>query len=100
MQSIIALSTTEAECIALSTALRDVIYLMELTQEFEKCGAPIPNCDKPLVTCRVFEDNVGALELANNPKLRPRTKHIAVQFHHFSVICELAENQNPTCKYY
>ena len=28
-------------------------------------------------------DNVGALELANNPKLRPRTKHIAVQHHHF-----------------
>ena len=32
--------------------------------------------------CRVFEDNVGALELANTPKLRPRTKHLAVQLHH------------------
>ena len=83
MQSTISLSTTEAECVALSSALRDVIFLVELVQEFELHGAPIPKSDKPLITCRTFEDNVGALELANNPKLRPRTKHIAVQFHHF-----------------
>ena len=38
---------------------------------------------KPNTTCRVFEDNVGALELANTPKVRPRTKHLAVQLHHF-----------------
>ena len=32
----------------------------------------------------MFEDNVGALELANTPtKVRPRTKHLAVQLHHF-----------------
>ena len=37
----------------------------------------------PTTTCRVFEDNVGALELANTPKLRPQTKHLAVQLHHF-----------------
>ena len=30
-----------------------------------------------------FEDNVGALELANAHKLRPRTKHLSVQLHHF-----------------
>ena len=30
-----------------------------------------------------FEDNVGALELANTHKLRPRTKHLSVQLHHF-----------------
>ena len=32
---------------------------------------------------RVFEDNVGALELANTPKLWPRTKHLSVQLHPF-----------------
>ena len=32
-------------------------------------------------TC--FEDNAGCLELARAPKLRPRTKHIAVKYHHF-----------------
>ena len=83
MQSTVALSATEAECVALSTALRDVIFLMELVKEFETYGAPIPKSDAPTVRCRIFEDNVGALELANTHKLRPRTKHIAVQYHHF-----------------
>jgi hypothetical protein len=32
---------------------------------------------------RFFEDNPGALELARLPKLRPRTKHINVCYHHF-----------------
>ncbi len=38
---------------------------------------------KPYVYCKVFEDNSGALELARHPKLRPRTKHINVVYHHF-----------------
>ena len=38
---------------------------------------------KPVVKCKVFEDNSGAIELAKLPKLRPRTKHIAIQYHHF-----------------
>ena len=31
----------------------------------------------------MFEDNIGAEELAKVPKNRPRTKHIAVKYHHF-----------------
>ena len=31
-----------------------------------------------------FEDNTGAQELAASPKFRPRTKHIAIKYHHFS----------------
>ncbi len=33
--------------------------------------------------CKAFEDNSGALELARRPKMRSRTKHIAVCYHHF-----------------
>ena len=33
--------------------------------------------------CAVFEDNNGALEMAKTPKMRPRTKHIAIKYHHF-----------------
>ena len=40
-------------------------------------------CTEPYVFCKVFEDNSGALELARLPKLRPRTKHINVVYHHF-----------------
>jgi hypothetical protein len=38
---------------------------------------------KPTVKCTVFEDNNVALELATAPKMRPRTKHIAIKYHHF-----------------
>ena len=38
---------------------------------------------KPKIICKLFEDNNGALELAKAPKYRPRTKHIALKYHHF-----------------
>ena len=31
----------------------------------------------------MFEDNNGALELAKTPRMRPRTKHISLKYHHF-----------------
>ncbi len=64
-------------------AMRDVIYFMNLMYEIMDYGITLPQVTKPTVTCRVFEDNVGALELANTHKLHPRTKHLAVQLHHF-----------------
>ena len=83
LQSTISLSTTEAEYVALSTAMRDVIYLIHLIDEIKEAGIELPNASQPKTICRVFEDNVGALELANTHKLRPRTKHLAAQLHHF-----------------
>jgi len=35
------------------------------------------------VNTDAYEDNNGALELAKVPKMRPRTKHIALKYHHF-----------------
>ena len=82
MQTITALSTTEAEYIALSTGLREVIPLMGILKEARENGLHVE--DLPLkVHCTVFEDNSGALELARLPKMRPRTKHINQAFHHF-----------------
>lgn len=37
----------------------------------------------PQVHCKVFEDNVGALTMAQTPKMRPRTKHLNIKYHHF-----------------
>jgi hypothetical protein len=36
-----------------------------------------------MVHCKAFEDNSGALEMARVHKLRPRTKHINIKYHHF-----------------
>ena len=82
MQTITAMSTTEAEYIALSTSLREVIPLMGLLTEARAHGVLIDDLP-PKVHCTVFEDNSGALELARLPKIRPRTKHINQSYHHF-----------------
>ena len=82
LQSMVALSTTEAEYIALSQALRDVLPIMFLIQEIKEKGFQVI-ANIPHVYCKAFEDNSGALELARLPKLRPRTKHINTCFHHF-----------------
>ena len=31
----------------------------------------------------IFEDNKGCVELVKTPKMRPRTCHIAINYHHF-----------------
>eukprot|EP00804_Cyclotella_cryptica_P008228 CCRYP_015146-RA/>CCRYP_015146-RA protein AED:0.29 eAED:0.29 QI:0/0/0/1/1/1/3/0/283 len=63
LQSQVALSTTEAEYIAMSMALRDLIPIMELMTEFQERNFKVI-CTQPQVYCKVFEDNSGALELA------------------------------------
>jgi hypothetical protein len=93
LQTEVALSTTEAEYIALSQAMRDLIPLLGLLEEispilnlhvdqpdvhWKSCG-----CENGNYVADLYEDNRGAYELAKAPKMRPRTKHIALKYHHF-----------------
>ena len=81
LQSEVALSTTESEYIALSQAMRDVLPMITLLEEIDKIfPLKIPT---PKVHCRVWEDNEGCISLATQQKFSPRTKHIAVKYHHF-----------------
>ena len=82
MQTEIALSTTEAEYIALSQSMREVLPIMWLMEEAGQQGIAMLNA-KPKIHCKVFEDNAGAIEIANIPKMRPRTKHLNIKYHHF-----------------
>ena len=82
LQGEIALSSTESEYNGLSYALRDAIPLMELLKEMKRYGFPVTG-SKAKVHCKVFEDNIGALEMAKTHKFRPRTKHLNVKLHHF-----------------
>jgi Reverse transcriptase (RNA-dependent DNA polymerase)/GAG-pre-integrase domain len=82
LQTEIAMSSTESEYVALSQALREVIPLMRIIEELAKAGFVIPTA-VPKVHCKVFEDNSGALEMARTPKMRPRTKHMNLKYHHF-----------------
>jgi hypothetical protein len=82
LQSEIALSTTEAEYLAMSTALRHTLPIMRLVKEIKK-NLKLPMETEPKIHCKLFEDNVGAIELAKVPKMRPLTKHINPKYHHF-----------------
>ena len=62
-----------------------MLPLIELMDELEERGV-IEKSVKPVMRCKVFEDNSGAVELATSvksPKMRPRTKHINTKYHHF-----------------
>ena len=81
LQTEIALSTTESEYIAFSQSLRDVIPLLGLLGELRDV---VPNDPRtPKMHFKVFEDNRGCIDLVRTPRMRPRTKHIALKYHHF-----------------
>lgn len=81
LQTEIALSTCEAEYIALSTAMCEVIPLIELLKDLSVMCDVITTL--PNVTCKVFEDNQSCIAVAESRKPPARTKHIAIKYHHF-----------------
>ena len=81
LQTEIALSTAEAEYIALSSALRLVLPLMTMMEEIQILF-PI-HVSKPDFVCKVHEDNQSCIKMATGTKFSPRTKHIALKYYHF-----------------
>ena len=70
LQTEIALSLTESKYTGLSYALHETIPMMELLKEMKSIGFPVtPTNDD--VQCHVFEDNSGAIEMAQVHKYRP-----------------------------
>ena len=67
MQTEIALSSTDAEYIALSHTLRNTIPLMELLKELQSKKIGFPK-NSPGIHCKIFEDNSGAIEIAKVPE--------------------------------
>ena len=82
LQTKIALSTLEAEYIALSFSMRELLPQRELLQEIGN-NMKLDFAKPSIMRSKVFEDNNGALQLAQSPKISPRTKHIAVKYHFF-----------------
>ncbi|GAA5918472.1 hypothetical protein JCM5296_002729, partial [Sporobolomyces johnsonii] len=71
-QRSVAISSTEAEYMALSEAAREGVWLRSLLVDV---GFPLPS---PTL---IRGDNSGSLLLADHPTSHSRTKHIAVHFH-------------------
>ena len=73
-QSTVALSSTEAEYMALTQAVKESLWLQAILQDLgaNKHAREIRN---------IYIDNQGAMALARNPEYHARTKHIDIQYH-------------------
>ena len=91
LQTEIALSTAEAEYIALSTALREVIPLLTVMKEINEVFPLM--MEPPNFYCKVWEDNQSCIAMATSQKFTPRTKHIALKYHHFKQYVESGQIQ-------
>ena len=72
-QTMVALSTTEAEYVALSYATQETIWLRKL---LESIGL------KQHIATTINEDNQSTISLVKNPKQQTRTKHIDIKYHY------------------
>ena len=81
-QPTVALSSTEAELMALTHATKEGIWLQRLMRELDD------NQERPT---SIKADNQGAIMLAKNPTFHDRTKHIDIQ--HFFVRECIANNK-------
>ena len=73
VQEVTASGTSEAEYVALSEVVKEVIFLRQV-QEFMGPSLRVG-------AVNVFEDNEGAIKLATNKYASRRTKHIDVKHH-------------------
>ena len=60
-----------------------MLFTFSTSNRTQENGLQVPTQEPPKVSYCSFKDNVGTLELANNPKLHLQTKHIAIPYHHF-----------------
>jgi len=81
LQTIIALSTAKIELISPSEATRFIKSITYLVGELH--DRHLIATTKPQICCQIFEDNEAALEISKTPKIRPRSRHINVIYHHF-----------------
>jgi hypothetical protein len=84
LQTEIALSTIEAEYVALSTASKDLLPLVAVIRELST-AVGLEASFASRIHCKVHEDNVGALTLASLElrRMTPRSKHYAIKYHWF-----------------
>ena len=72
-----ALRTSEADYIALSLALRQVLHMIAMMEEIEKVFPLL--ILKPRFVCKVHENNQSCIKMATGTKFSPRTKHIVLK---------------------
>jgi len=74
-QQTVALSSTEAEYMALTQATKEAIWVSRFLAELQ-------GISENAESTRIYVDNQGSIALAHNPEFHARTKHIAIQEHY------------------
>ena len=81
IQSVVALSTTEAEYVAATKASKEIIWLQRFPDELgrkQELG-------------RLYSDSQSAIHLAKNSTFHSRTKHIHLKYHFIRSVLEDGE---------
>ena len=78
LQTVVALSTTEAEYMAATQACKEAVWVKRLLEELGHKQEKIT----------LFCDSQSALHIARNPTFHSRTKHIGVQYHFVREVVE------------
>ena len=87
-QRTVALSTTEAEYMALSESTQEAVWLKRLLEDLQQRDSNAP--------ITIYGDNQGSIALTRNPEYHRRTKHIDIR-HHF--VREKVEDGQIVIKY-
>ena len=87
-QRTVALSSTEAEYMALSEATQEAVWLKAFMNEIGEATGMDP--------LTVYEDDQSAIALAKNPEFHKRTKHIDIRYH---FVREKVEDNQVTLEY-
>lgn len=72
-QSCVALSSTEAEYIALAEACQEAVWLRNLLKDFG---------EEQIQPTVIFEDNQSCIKLVNKDKYSKRTKHVSTKYNY------------------
>ena len=78
-QATVALSSTEAEYIALAGAAQEAVCFLQVLREF-----------KFAITAKKYEDNQSTIKLVENPVLHQKSKDVDIKYH---FVRELVENR-------
>ena len=82
LQNEITLSSTAAEYVAFSMAMRELLPMRALLKELA-AKLKMDIVTKSLVRSTVFEDNQGCLSMVNVPKMSTRNKYLSLKYHFF-----------------
>ncbi|KAK3888840.1 hypothetical protein Pcinc_007106 [Petrolisthes cinctipes] len=77
-QRCVALSTAEAEYMALASAIQEAVWLRKLAVDIQI------DCKSPLL---LYEDNQSTIAMSKNPQFHGKTKHIDIKFHYVREKC-------------